>query len=286
LTVAILRDDDPRFQRLTRKIGVFVLVALAGVVVTVVAIGLRQELFTPKTRIHLIAESAEDISAGMAVKLSGFAIGKVERLALTDLAQVRVTLAINSDYMKWIRADSRARLLKEGLIGAAVIEVLPGTPQAKELAEDAQISFGRDKGLARAVDDLYVEIVPLVRDLKRIAAYIDDPNGDIKRAVADVRKFTGYLDDPEGGIKQALRHADELIVSLQATQKRLDALIAAAQQDVPPMLTRGREAVEGGKKVVESLKQTWPIRGNIEPERAEQLPLDSYRGRPPAEPRR
>jgi phospholipid/cholesterol/gamma-HCH transport system substrate-binding protein len=259
--VAILRDDDPRFQRLSRKIGWFVLVALAGFVVTVVAIGLRQEMFTPKTHIYLIAESAEDISVGMAVKLSGFAIGKVERLELTDTAQVKVTLAILSDYMKWIRQDSRTRLVKEGLIGAAVIDVQPGSAQVKPLAENQQIPFDREKGLARVVDELSGEIVPLIQDLKRIARYVDDPNGDIK---------------------QAVRRTSELMASLQGTQQRLDALLAAAQKDLPPMLTRGRETVEGGKQVVDSLKRTWPISRNIEPEQPGQLPLDSYDARPPA----
>ncbi len=50
----------------------------------------------------------------MAVKLRGFNIGKVEKLELTDDARVKVTLSILRSHMKWVKSDSKARLLKEG----------------------------------------------------------------------------------------------------------------------------------------------------------------------------
>ncbi|MEK7191388.1 MAG: MlaD family protein, partial [Pseudomonadota bacterium] len=86
--MAIMQDQDARFQHLERKIGMFVLVAIFGIVLTIGAIGVKQELFTPKTPIHFITDSAHDIAEGTAVKLRGFNIGKVERLTLTDDARV------------------------------------------------------------------------------------------------------------------------------------------------------------------------------------------------------
>ena len=88
--MTIMQDPDQHFRHLERKIGTFVLVATFGIVLTIGAVGVKQEVFTPKTSIHFLTDSAHDIAKGTAVKLRGFNIGKVEHLTLTDDARVLV----------------------------------------------------------------------------------------------------------------------------------------------------------------------------------------------------
>ena len=250
--MTILRDDDARFERLERKVGFFVLAALAGLVLMVVFIGVRQDLFTPKTRVHFVSDTGQDLNVGMAVKLSGFDIGKVERLALTENARVRVTLAIKSQYMKWIRTDSRARLLKEGVIGANIIEVTPGTDVTAQLAENSEIMFDRERGLSAVVDRLYAEIVPILNDLKRVVH-----NADVLMA----------------GLPQTREKLDVVLDSAARNFKNLEKITAS---DLPAISRSGRETVESAKKVVDSLGRTWPISGGMEPPQGKLLPQDSY----------
>jgi phospholipid/cholesterol/gamma-HCH transport system substrate-binding protein len=256
--MTILRDDDARFQRLERKVGIFVLLALAGIILTVIVIGARQDLFTPKTRIFFVSDTGQDLNVGMAVKLSGFDIGKVERLALTDSARVRVTLAIQSQYMKWIRTTSRARLLKEGVIGANIIEVTPGADTARPLAEDSEITFERERGLSAVVDQLYAEIVPILNDLKRVVH-----NADVLMA----------------GLPETREKLDVVLDSAARNLKSLEKFTAS---DLPAIGRSGRETVEGAKKVVDSLGRTWPISSGMEPPRSKLLPQDSYGSASPA----
>jgi phospholipid/cholesterol/gamma-HCH transport system substrate-binding protein len=253
--MTLLRDNDPRFKHLERKVGLFVLVALAGVLFTVAGIGIKQELFTPKTRLYFMSDTGQDLHEDMAVKLSGFVIGKVDKVELTEAAEVKVTLSIVSDYMKWVKTDSKARLAKEGVIGATIIDVSVGGEQAKVLAKGAKIAFERERGLGTVVDQLYAQVQPLITDIRRL-----------------------------------IQHADVLIAGLPATQKKLDDVLASAAtnlknleqitaRDVPAAAKSAREAIEGGKKVVDSLQRTWPISSNIETPRAQPLKLDSHEAR-------
>ncbi len=250
--MAILQDDDTRFKGLEKKIGLFVIIALLGIVLTVVAVGIQHDVFSPKTRLFFITDSGQSIDEGMAVKLSGFNIGKVEKLELTDDAKVRVTLSILRGYMKWVKSDSKARLIKEGVIGANVIEITPGSDKEKTLEHDTQIAFERERGLGQVVDQLYAEVIPLIDDLKRVA-----------------------------------RRADTLLAGLPATQQKLDETLTSAKKnfenlekvtasDLPAMTRKGRETIEGAKKVVDSVSRTWPISSNIKEPRPETLPVDSY----------
>jgi phospholipid/cholesterol/gamma-HCH transport system substrate-binding protein len=259
--MSILRDDDARFRGLSRKIGFFVIVAVAAIALTVLAIGIKQEAFTARTDFFFVSETARDLALGTPVKLSGFTIGRVKKIELTEKADVRVVITINNDYLRWMREGTQARLQKEGLIGNAVLDIEPG--EGKPLAENARIEFQRERGLTQVVDELRGEIVPILQDVKRIVRYVENPQGDVK---------------------QMIHRANELFGALQGTQKKIDRLLDAANAELPATLRRGREAVEGGKKVVDSLQRTWPIRGNIEPPKPALLPMDSYEARPGAAP--
>ena len=250
--MAILQDEDARFKNLARKIGWFVLIALAGIAATIVAIGTQHDVFTPKTRISFVTDTGQDISAGMPVKLSGFVIGKVEKLALTDDAEVEVTLSINTPYMKWVRKDSRARLVAEGLIGRTIIEVSPGSEKAKPLARNEKIPFERERDLGKVVDALYAQVVPLIADFKSIARKVDE-------LLAHMPPTLDKLDGTLGSAEK----------SMQGIERIMNA-------ELPGVIRRGDEVLAGSKKVVDSVSRTWPINLNIEPPKAQTLPVDSY----------
>jgi phospholipid/cholesterol/gamma-HCH transport system substrate-binding protein len=257
--MAILHDEDVRFKGLEKKIGLFVIAALLGIVLTIIAVGIQHDVFSPKTHLLFVTDSGQDISEGMEVKLRGFNIGKVERLELTDDARVKVTLSILRSYMKWVKTDSKARLIKEGVIGANVIEITPGSDKEISLEQNAQLDFERERGLGQVVDNLYAEVIPLIDDLKRV-----------------------------------VHRADTLLAGLPATQQKLDAMIYSASKsfenlekvtasDLPAIMKRGRETMDKASetmdkadKVMDSVSHTWPISTNIKEPHSETLPVDSY----------
>ena len=258
--MALLQDNDTRFKGIEKKIGLFVLVAIAGILLTVLAIGVHQGVFTPKTRLHFTTDSGQSLDTGMAVKLSGFKIGVVDKIELTEQARVQVTISVADKYMPWVRTDSKARLMKENVIGANFIEITPGKEPAQQLASGSSITFERERGLGQVVDELYAQVQPLIEDLKRVA-----------------------------------RRADTLLAGLPATQQKLDTAIISATKnldnlekvtasDLPAITKRGRETLEGAKKVVDSVSRTWPIRGHIQEPQPEMLPVDSYEAAKPPKP--
>ncbi|UCH54146.1 MAG: MCE family protein [Pseudomonadota bacterium] len=262
--MAIMHDEDVRFRNLSRKIGWFVIVAVVGIALMFVGVGMRQELFTPKTTLYFISDSGTDIKKGMAVKLSGFRIGRVEALELTSDAEVKVTMSINRAYMKWVRRDSTARVAKESLLGDTIIEIPPGSDSAAVLKDNERIEFTREAGLGQVVDKLYAQVTPLI---------------------ADIRSITAYLNNPHGDVKQSLHKLNLAMSELNATLARLDRIMQAAEKDVPGTLRTARETIDNSKKVVDSVSRTWPINRNIAPPQSETLQLDSYPGaRPSREP--
>ena len=124
----MMKDQDPRFKHLEAVVGAFVLGALAAIVAAVLYIGSETDLFGEKYYLRLKSHSGTGIQKGMPVKLSGFRIGRIDRIELDDQAQVTVRLTIDRKYSKWIREDSAATLQQEGLVGDTVISVSAGSP--------------------------------------------------------------------------------------------------------------------------------------------------------------
>lgn len=218
----MMREQDPRFMNLEKKVGVFFLVAFLGLACVVVFVGLQQDLFVRTVRVSFIADSGKDIREGQSVEFRGFKIGKVKGVLLNEEGKVEVNLAVYQEHMKWIREGSKARLVKDMLIGDAILDILPGDAGRPEVTEGGRILFEREKGLGEVVADLQDDISPAIEDVKRLAKYLQDPEGDLRIALGTLRDIARYVDDSEGDLKRAFR--DFRLLAKELPETRAQAL--------------------------------------------------------------
>src|SRR3954471_9233213 len=107
-TMKIFAEQDPRFQGLERKTGLFLALGAALVIGAFLAALVRQGAFTQTTHLEFFANSAQGISKGMVVQLFGFKIGAVDALSLetngsgATAGSVRVRLQIENEYLPLI----------------------------------------------------------------------------------------------------------------------------------------------------------------------------------------
>lgn len=232
--MGLFEETDRRFIGIERKIGLFIFIALIGLISVGVFIGMKQDIFTPKGHIYFITKSGQGINPGMPVKLSGFIIGKVRSSLLEDVGKVRVELSINKKYMRWIKSDATARLIKEGLIGEGVIEIIPGKEDSQELKEGALIKFEREPALGEMAEELRQEIKPMLTDLREIIHYANN--------------------DERGNLKITLSNLSKLSDELLRTRKNLDGLIASVGTDVNHAVKRIDETLASVQGAVGDLK--------------------------------
>lgn len=247
---------DSRFKHLELKIGLFVLLAFFGCVVAVLFVGLQSDLFSSKYRLHFIVAKGTGFSKSMPVKLSGFRIGRIESISLTDQAQVDVRLQIDQKYQVWIRQDSVARLVKEGFVGDSVIEIAVGAPALPMLLNDSLIAYEKSKGIEDHVAGLADQVKPVLADVGAIITYVNDPQGDIKQSLHNLKELTSELQttrskadrlidgsrsDVDGVIRKVnglLDQTGESLGTLNASLQRLDHTMATVDQQLPEVLSR------------------------------------------------
>ncbi|HBG93352.1 MAG: hypothetical protein A3J81_03435 [Nitrospirae bacterium RIFOXYB2_FULL_43_5] len=303
-----MKETDPRFARLTGKVGLFFIIAAAGIIATVVSIGIERGVFTAKYRINFTVDKGTGFFEGMPVKLSGFKIGKIDSMSLDENAKVKVTLLISKKYNKWIRQDSMAILTKEGFIGEGVIDISVGSANKPVIGDGGVIQNEKARGL----EDIAEEVKPVLNEIRDIISYVNDPNGDIKQALASLKTLSSGLNATKENADKLLKNADSNIsgVSSDASKalKNIDKTVSSindkinpvidklnrtmdnaekttanlkdavekAAPKVPPLLNKGEDALSDTGEIVRSLKQIWPIRLFIEKPKDSLIHGDSY----------
>ena len=236
----MIREEDPRFRNLERKIGIFIVTALAGIVIAAVLFGLQKDFFTNKYKLHFTADRGTGFTKGMSVKLSGFRIGRVTAISLNKQAMVDISIEIDSDYRTWIRSDSTVKLVKEGLVGDSIIDISVGSPSKPELQNNDSITYVKTKALDELADEIAEKVKPVLIEISDIISYINDPNGDLKKTIRNTEELTRKLEDTR-------KNADRLLLSatdnVQLVSSRANGMLDSTRNkidsiDLNPTLTR------------------------------------------------
>lgn len=236
----MVREEDPRFRNLERKIGIFISVAIGGIAIAMLMFGLQKDFFTKKYHLRFTADRGTGFVKGMPVKLSGFRIGRITTIALNDQAMVDITIEIDNKYRTWIRSDSFVKLVKEGLVGDNIIDVVVGSLDKPELKDNESILYVKTKGLDEMADEIAEKVKPVLIEISDIISYVNNPEGDLKKTIRNLEQLTRNLEETR-------RHADKLLVSATTDIDRISSqatlsLDSARQKiesiDLTPALNR------------------------------------------------
>ncbi len=230
-------DRDSRFRRLEIKTGLLVLVALTGVVLLVIFLGVERGYFTKKFSIHFVTDSISGFSKGMPVKLSGFKVGRVAGFEFIDEAKVMVTAVINRKHQKWLRVGAKAHLAKVGYIGESYIEITVGKADGRMLDDGDLIPYE----LAGGMEEIIKEALPVLDEVKEIIHYINDPDGDIKATISNIRELTSDLSETKSQLQESIAGAVGVV-------QKLDSVVGKFDE-------KGDKILDSAKKTFENIEQ-------------------------------
>lgn len=263
----MVRQEDPRFMHLKKKIflfAVFSLVILGG---AIVLIGNEKDLFTSKYELSFTVPKGTGFATGMPVKLSGFRIGRIKSISLNESASVDVVVQIDRRYQKWLRADSEAHLVKEGLIGETIIEVSAGSPAEPVLEENEQLTFVKTKGLDELAEEIGEKVKPVLLNVADIIAYANDPEGDLKQALHHIRALSAGLEDTRRQLDAMLAATGKdihgvtgqigtLVDDASRTVRTAERFFLEVEQTLPPILARAEETMQNAATLSGDLRET------------------------------
>ncbi len=261
-------------------------------------------MFRQTTGYSFIANSAQDIAKGQAVRIAGFRVGSVADVKLKDDGQVEVGLEIDADHMRFVTHDARVELRKDGLVGSATLEIVPGPDKTRLAPAQGRLAFSRADGLAALANQVRDEFVPILKDIKVITGVLADPQQGLPGTLARIRassealnlllangnrqvegiggaavRVLGKAEEDLNQLGKTLEKANQKLPGMiERTQQVLDhveKITADAETSVPPALRDGGAVAADVREIVGGAKQAWPIRNFVDAPGPATLKADS-----------
>lgn len=298
----LLKETDPRFQWLGWRVVMFGASILLTLSALAVVIAFKQGLFVSKTRVHFLAEHGEGLLPGMQVRFSGFRIGVVDKVELDEQAKVQVDLLVESRYMKWIKPDSTAQLLQEGLMGDYYIEMVGGSPASPSLKPGGRVSYTPVQSLADIAHDLHDRTLPILASFQSTMNYVNDPNGDVRQTAANVRQLTADLQQTRtrvdillaridntvatvnARLPQTLERASSGLASMESAAKDASAVASVVRGAVeesaphlPSIVRNSDDLVRDSRETLQGMRQSWPLNKMLPTQSLDAPPPESRR---------
>jgi phospholipid/cholesterol/gamma-HCH transport system substrate-binding protein len=261
----IFAEHDNRFEGLELKTGLFLLLAAFLVAAGILAALVRQGVFTQTTPLHFFANSAQGIGKGMAVQLFGFKIGAVDALNLEPNGTVRVRLRVETEYLRLINQDSTARIAKEGLIGASIIEIVPGKAPSPPVADNGMLKYERATDFSSVAEELSAQLRPILADLKQFAESANRPDGDVRVALKNFRQFSAEMSEAAKQTSRLATNADRQLSGVLAkADKAVDKVDATFEKASATMDNLGNTLAGLDRKLPELLLKLDRTLANVE----------------------
>jgi phospholipid/cholesterol/gamma-HCH transport system substrate-binding protein len=277
-------------------LGAFVL--LIAVLLTVL---FKQNYFSQTTTLYFFTPNGQGLNVGMAVKFAGFKVGSVQNISIDSQAQVKVALSLSNDYVHLIGRDAKARLIKEGLIGESVVDIVSSETESRRVAQNDVLVFERALDIAELADKLVGQVQPILDDVKKITAAVSDADQDIRDSLRNMnqvsgelikttRQFTALADESHHTlaiVKHTVATLDvsmpKIVSGVEGNLSNLEAVSADVRHmttpvsgSIPRIFNSSELLIRDGKEILGAAKSSWPINTMLPESRQNLLSPDAY----------
>src|SRR5882757_8238268 len=107
-------------------VGIFVLLGLAILVVTIFTLGGDKKTFVKTFTIHAVFDDVNGLIKGSNVWFSGVKVGTVKSINFSGNSRVEIAMNIEKDVQSHIRKNAMAKIGSDGFIGNKIVIIYGG----------------------------------------------------------------------------------------------------------------------------------------------------------------
>jgi phospholipid/cholesterol/gamma-HCH transport system substrate-binding protein len=184
-------------------VGIFILFAIAILVVTIFTLGGQKKSFVKSYTLHAVFNDVGGLLKGGNIWFSGMKVGTVKSISFFGDSQVEVTMSIENLAQQHIHKDALAKVGSDGLIGNKIILIYGGS----ESSPPAQANDFLHVETAISTDDMMAtlqannkNLLEITSDFKNISKKMNSGQGMVATLLNDtviVRTAKHTLHDAE-----------------------------------------------------------------------------------------
>ena len=170
------------------KLGVFVILGTALLVVAAYLIGNRQNMFGKNFTIEAVFKNVNGLQKGNNVRYSGINVGTVRDIDMENDTLIRVLMLVQEKMQAHIKTDAIATIGSDGLVGSMIVNIVPGNGNAPLVQDGDRITTYSRIGAEDMLSTLNVtneNAALLTADLLKVTTALRQGKGTLGRLLND-----------------------------------------------------------------------------------------------------
>lgn len=247
-------------------VGLFVLLAIVGLLGVVIVLGANQRWFAKNYYFHTFFQSGSGISRGMPITFKGFEIGKVSEIGMNQNNEVVVHFYIYDTYYSKVKINSLIQLSSSPL-GSSIL-FYPGKSQSAPLEEFSEIpSLNSEAG--KSIVAFRLAEIPEQGDdsissiLKNVEEITYEVNTFFKNNAENLDAIVSSLSSTSVALASAMEGnsygpVGEIFTRLSSTVRNIENLTADIDGLIPKLLdpTGGQEVFPAIMAILQNIENT------------------------------
>ena len=220
------------------RIGIFVVLGGAALVVGVFLVGKEEGLFRQSFRVSAYFNTIEGLRTGGSVRMAGVDVGIVDKITISPQNnKVRVDLKLRTTARNFLKRDSYATIEQEGLVGSKYVSLSVGGSASEDVADGD---------------------VLLSKEPFRLSAILEDTQGMIantRRATDEVAKFLAAINSGKGTLGKLVTDDEAYQAMKRATAQADSSLRKTAEEfaNIPKFISGVSENLYGVTKTIDKV---------------------------------
>jgi phospholipid/cholesterol/gamma-HCH transport system substrate-binding protein len=178
-------------------VGIFIFLALAIFIWTVLTLGSQKKTFANSITIKSYFENVNGLQKGNNVWFSGVKVGTIKKVNLIGNGRVEVDMNIEENSLPFIRKNAKARLSTDGLIGNKIVEIYGGTSKAPQIANGDMLNNDKLLSTDEMMNTLAKNndnLLAITANFKNLSSNLLAGKGSIGKLLTD-ETFANKLDN-------------------------------------------------------------------------------------------
>lgn len=213
------------------RVGLLIFIGMMAFSIGIFFIGEKSQLFSRAFYVKVNFSSVEGVKPGANVMLSGYNIGTVTDISLTQGADsIRLLMRIDHRIRDFVKTDSKAEIKQEGLVGNKFISIRIGSPDAAEVPDYGFIDGVPPFALSSFADN-FISIADTVKmvsnEVNIMLRRLNRGEGTMGKLFTDdelYQRLVGVTADTEHGLQQLTQQIDRLADRLSGSMDTFDSI--------------------------------------------------------------
>ncbi|MGI9545846.1 MAG: MlaD family protein [Flavobacteriaceae bacterium] len=170
------------------RLGIFVIIGTAFLVVAAYIIGNRQNMFGSQFTIHAVFRNVNGLQQGNNVRYSGINVGTVKRIQMLNDTTIVVSMTLQESIIRHVKTDAIATIGSDGLVGSMMVNIVPGNGLTSQVGRgDTIISYSRigAEDMLSSLNKTGENAALLTADLLKVTEGLKEGRGTLGRLLND-----------------------------------------------------------------------------------------------------